>query len=237
MKLKTIAAGISVILLCQANAQNQSAVNPMLKLKVGADGAITITPMDNNTSEKNYNLVTTAAAIKTSGIVKNETKPDNNSSSNQVKDYNTHSAQKSNHSVSFGNYFNPISITPDSRFRTSNRVNAVNNTDNFIEQGSGPYFKTQKSSEIFTNYKLNTLATNSILNSEGLPNLLFYGGEGSDNTYHFDNTTSLLTANISVANNGTANAGTFRVGFYLSTDSIIQTSNIYKRLYYWWSGN
>ena len=64
-----------------------------------------------------------------------------------------------------------------------------------------------------------------IYGSVGTPNLTIYTGTGSDNTYLYDTTTHVLGVNTSVQNNGTGAAGSFRVGFYLSTDNIISTSD------------
>ena len=62
-------------------------------------------------------------------------------------------------------------------------------------------------------------------NPNGTPNLTIYTGTGSDNTYLYNTTTHVLGVNTSVQNNGTGAAGSFRVGFYLSTNNIISTSD------------
>lgn len=62
--------------------------------------------------------------------------------------------------------------------------------------------------------------------SEFLPNLCIYTGSGSQNFYSYDSTTGQFTAHISIQNNGTADSGPFRIGLYLSSDSLITTADI-----------
>jgi hypothetical protein len=60
-----------------------------------------------------------------------------------------------------------------------------------------------------------------------LPNLGFYTGAGSGNSFQYDESTHQFEVTFSVANFGTASAGTFRVGCYVSTDTLI-TPNDYR---------
>ena len=57
------------------------------------------------------------------------------------------------------------------------------------------------------------------------PNLKIYTGNGSNNTYSYNTSTSVLTVNASVENNGGSSSGSFRIGYYLSLDQTIGTSD------------
>ncbi|MBN2411148.1 fibronectin type III domain-containing protein [candidate division KSB1 bacterium] len=61
----------------------------------------------------------------------------------------------------------------------------------------------------------------------GQANLTRYEGSGAIRGYSYDNTTHVLTLNYSVLNNGTANAGSFKVGWFLSTNTSITTSDVF----------
>lgn len=59
------------------------------------------------------------------------------------------------------------------------------------------------------------------------PNLTFYLGTGSANGYSYNSTTHRLDVVSSVQNNGAGAAGTFRVGWYLSVNTSISTSDYF----------
>ncbi len=59
----------------------------------------------------------------------------------------------------------------------------------------------------------------------GTPNLTSYTGTGAVNTYNFNSTTHVLDVTNSMQNDGTSSAGSFRVGWYLSTNTTISTSD------------
>ncbi|MCF8298474.1 MAG: C10 family peptidase [Saprospiraceae bacterium] len=61
----------------------------------------------------------------------------------------------------------------------------------------------------------------------GSPNLSYYTNTGSVNTFSYDTTTHVLGVTNSVANYGTGPAGGFRIGWYLSTDTTITTSDVF----------
>lgn len=65
------------------------------------------------------------------------------------------------------------------------------------------------------------------VNVGGAPNLSYYTNTGSVNTLSYDTTTHVLAVTNSVANYGTGPAGGFRIGWYLSTDTAITTSDIF----------
>jgi len=81
-----------------------------------------------------------------------------------------------------------------------------------------------------TNEDDNSWAETSTINwigqSTSLPNLTVYTGSGSDNSFSFNSTTSVIDFSTSVMNNGDDNAGSFRVGWYLSSDQNINTNDI-----------
>ena len=58
-----------------------------------------------------------------------------------------------------------------------------------------------------------------------MPNLAIHLGTGSVNSYSYSSSTQILTVNSSVINSGTASAGSFRVGYYLSLDTIFDSSD------------
>ena len=64
-----------------------------------------------------------------------------------------------------------------------------------------------------------------IEDANALPNLMNYTGSGSDNNTTYNSTTHVITYNVSVANLDDANAGPFRIGFYISTNTIISTGD------------
>jgi len=68
--------------------------------------------------------------------------------------------------------------------------------------------------------------------TSGQPNLTRYTGTGSVRNYSYNNTSHVLTLNYSVENNGTANAGSFRIGWYLSANTMITTSDVLLTSYF-----
>jgi len=60
---------------------------------------------------------------------------------------------------------------------------------------------------------------------QDLPNLTAFTGSGANNTYTFDSITGALMVYSSVQNDGTADSGPFRIGFYISTDTVITPSD------------
>ncbi len=60
----------------------------------------------------------------------------------------------------------------------------------------------------------------------GAPNLMIYKGTNSINDYNYNYNTWDVKVYASIGNNGEATATNFRVGFYLSDNSNIQTSDI-----------
>jgi hypothetical protein len=67
--------------------------------------------------------------------------------------------------------------------------------------------------------------TPTIFYPGGTPNLTLYTGSGSVNNYSYNTSTHVLTVNSSVQNNGAGSAGAFRVGYYLSDNTTISTSD------------
>jgi len=75
-----------------------------------------------------------------------------------------------------------------------------------------------QSSIQFNDYQL-------LINPTGSPNLTLYTGSGSVNTYSFTQSTGVLVLNTSVQNDGSGTAGNFRLGWYLSSNTTISTSD------------
>jgi len=68
--------------------------------------------------------------------------------------------------------------------------------------------------------------------TSGQPNLTRYTGSGAVRSYNYNSTSHVLTLNYSVENNGTANAGSFRIGWYLSTNTMISKSDVFLTSYF-----
>ncbi len=60
-----------------------------------------------------------------------------------------------------------------------------------------------------------------------MPNLTIYQGDGSENKYQYDEDTHELSINTSVGNYGDAPAFSFRVGYYLSPDEVLDHSDYF----------
>jgi len=74
--------------------------------------------------------------------------------------------------------------------------------------------------------KYTLMVVQDVMNSSLFsPNLPLYTGSGSNNTYTYNTSTHQLDVNISIQNNGLGSAGSFRVGWYLSTNTTISTSD------------
>ncbi|MBN2413018.1 T9SS type A sorting domain-containing protein [candidate division KSB1 bacterium] len=57
------------------------------------------------------------------------------------------------------------------------------------------------------------------------PNLTIYTGSGSDNSFSFNSSTGVINFSSSIINNGSDNSSSFRIGWYLSIDQNINTSD------------
>ncbi|MCK5823706.1 MAG: T9SS type A sorting domain-containing protein [Bacteroidales bacterium] len=94
------------------------------------------------------------------------------------------------------------------------------------ETGKSQNVKNLEKSQDMKLDKENSITkTKDNTNKLSSPNLTIYTGTGSDNTYTFHSTTNVLDVNTSVQNNGSAAAGSFKIGFYLSTNTIISTTD------------
>ena len=71
----------------------------------------------------------------------------------------------------------------------------------------------------------NTAYFSSTIDYEGAPNLTLYSGASSINSFTYDGSSHDLDVTNSVQNNGDASAGSFRIGWYLSTNTIISTGD------------
>jgi hypothetical protein len=70
-----------------------------------------------------------------------------------------------------------------------------------------------------------TVSVSMQVGSSGQPNLTIYTGSGSTNTYTYNTSTHILTVTWSIINSSTVTAGAFRAGLYVSTNTIISTSD------------
>lgn len=61
--------------------------------------------------------------------------------------------------------------------------------------------------------------------ASSLPNLGFYTGEGSNSSFQYDESTHGVGVTFSVKNFGATSAGNFRIGCYISTDTLITTAD------------
>lgn len=86
----------------------------------------------------------------------------------------------------------------------------------FVQHNSTAKLQKQDS------YPSNEQSSSSLL---GSPNLGFYTGIGSENSFEYNESTHVFDVVFCVANFGTAAAGSFRVGCYVSTDTLITTSD------------
>jgi len=84
--------------------------------------------------------------------------------------------------------------------------------------------KSDSISMIEFDSKSSELKSLSIVQS-GYPNLAFYNGTGSVNNYSYDPVTHNLSSSISVQNTGAGPTGSFRIGWYLSTNTTITTED------------
>ncbi len=67
------------------------------------------------------------------------------------------------------------------------------------------------------------IGSNRIEETAAAPNLIIY--TGPDSSCSYDSTTHLITFNTVVGNTGDGNAGVFRVGWYLSSDTTVDTGD------------
>ena len=65
----------------------------------------------------------------------------------------------------------------------------------------------------------------------GKPNLTEYTGPGSNNSYSYSTSHHRLNLSLSIQNNGDARAGSFRVGWYVSGNTVISTGDYFVDSY------
>ena len=115
----------------------------------------------------------------------------------------------------------PQTITTKSK---NTQKMAFPETGSLQMENAGQLSPQVRGSELF--FKNNSLtSTNGTDGALLAPDLYLYTGEGSNNTFSFNTGTNVLNVYNSIANGGDMPSVGFRVGWYLSTDLVIDTSD------------
>jgi len=222
MKTKNNLLIFCVSLCISISAQNNQQQLQTLQLNVDSLGNIKVIALDKlkSTTQNSYNI-----------------EPQNIVSSQRIsktKKDETYTRQESNRanlvsktqSCSITNVTNKIILPTTGNDMRYTKLNMVN--DNGLSLSK--FNETNATMEKLPGENKTNFQTSN--DPKGSPNLYVYTGVGSNNSFNFDGTTHILDITASVVNGGTATAYLFRIGFYLSTDIIFQTTDAFVSGYY-----